>query len=65
MDGSANGFALNKYGVLLSDKMALKLFNTTQNIIGKTITWDKGEFTGSYIVSGVFQSPPPNGNGSI
>jgi putative ABC transport system permease protein len=61
VDGSANSFAMNKYGVLLSDKMALKLFNTTQNIIGKTIMWDKGAFTGSFIVSGVFQSPPLNG----
>jgi putative ABC transport system permease protein len=60
MDGSANGFALNKYGVLLSDKMALKLFNTTHSIIGKTITYDEGEFTGSYMVSGVFQSQPSN-----
>jgi putative ABC transport system permease protein len=60
MDGSANGFALNKYGVLLSDKMALKLFNTTHNIIGKTIAWDEGEFTGSYMVSGLFQSQPSN-----
>jgi putative ABC transport system permease protein len=60
MDGSANGFALNQYGVLLSDKMALKLFNTTHNIIGKTIAWDKGAFTGSYMVSGVFQSQPSN-----
>ena len=60
MDGSANGFALNKYGVLLSDRTALKLFNTTHNIIGKTIAWNEGEFTGSYIVSGVFQSQPSN-----
>ena len=60
IDGNANGFASNKYGVLLSDKMALKLFNTTQNIIGKTVAWNKGEFTGSYIISGVFKSPPAN-----
>ncbi len=60
LDGSASGFAANLYGVLLSDKMALKLFNTTHNLVGKTITWDKGEFTGSYVVSGVFQSPPSN-----
>ena len=44
----------------MSDKIALKLFNTTQNITGKTIEWNRGEFTGSYIVSGVFQSPPAN-----
>lgn len=60
IDGNINGFASNKYGVLLSDKMALRLFKTTQNITGKTIEWSRGEFTGSYIVSGVFQSPPEN-----
>lgn len=60
IDGNANDFALNKYGVLLSDKMALKLFNTTQNITGKTVEWSRGEFTGPYIVSGVFQSSPSN-----
>jgi len=60
IDGSANGFALNKYGVLLSDKMALKLFGTTQNLIGKNFEWNAGEFTGAYVVSGVFQSPPAN-----
>jgi len=60
IDGDANAFVSNKYGVLLSDKMALKLFNTTQNITGKTIEWNRGEFTGSYIVSGVFKSPPSN-----
>ncbi|HEX5153749.1 MAG TPA: ABC transporter permease [Parafilimonas sp.] len=60
IDGNANEFASNKYGVLLSDKMALKLFSTTQNLTGKTIGWNSGEFTGSYIVSGVFKSPPAN-----
>jgi ABC-type antimicrobial peptide transport system permease subunit len=60
IEGNANGFASDKYGVLLSDKMALKLFNTTQNLVGKTIEWNRGEFSGSYIVSGVFQSPPSN-----
>jgi hypothetical protein len=36
-DGNANGFASDKYGVLLSDKIALKLFGTAQNITGKTV----------------------------
>ena len=60
IDGNTNAFESNKYGVLLSDKMALKLFNTTQNITGKTIDWNRGEFSGSYTVSGVFQSLPSN-----
>lgn len=46
-------------GVLLSDKLALKLFNSTHNIIGKTILWDRGtKFGGLYKVSGVFESLP-------
>jgi len=60
IDGNVNAFESDKYGVLLSDKIALKLFNTTQNITGKTVEWNRGEFSGSYIVSGVFQSPPSN-----
>lgn len=60
IDGSPNGFVSNKYGVLLSNKMALKLFNTTQNLNGKTVEWNRGAFTGTYIVCGVYQSPPSN-----
>ena len=46
-----------KHNVLLSDKMALKLFNTTDNILGKTVSWSRGDqLDGTYIVSGVFQS---------
>jgi hypothetical protein len=60
IEGNTNAFASDKYGVLLSDKMALKLFNTTQNITGKTVEWNRGEFSGSYTVSGVFQSLPSN-----
>jgi putative ABC transport system permease protein len=60
IDGNANAFASQKYGVLLSDKTALKLFNTTKNLVGKTVAWNKGEFNGSYIIAGVFQSPPAN-----
>ena len=60
IDGNVTGFTSNKYGVLLSDRMALNLFNTTQNITGKTVEWSRGEFTGSYLVSGVFHSLPSN-----
>lgn len=56
----SNPFA-DKYGVLLSHKLALKLFNTTKNIIGKTIDWNGGDkFDGQYTVAGVFEAPPSN-----
>jgi putative ABC transport system permease protein len=47
-----------KYSVVLSDELAMKLFNSTENVIGKTITWDRGNLSGSYIVSGICKKPP-------
>ena len=61
IEGNKNNALANKYGVLISDKLALKLFNTTKDIIGKIITWDAGsEFNGSYKITGVFQAPASN-----
>ncbi len=52
----------NKNGVVISDKLALKLFNRTNNISGKTLQWDGEEkdLDGTYIVTGVFKAPPTN-----
>lgn len=61
LQGSKNKVFSEKYGILLSDKLALKLFNTTENIIGKTVAWDHGdELNGPYTVAGVFEAPPDN-----
>jgi putative ABC transport system permease protein len=49
--------------ILLSDKTALKLFNTT-DVIGKTIKWDlkddDADFKNVYKITGVFKAPPSN-----
>ncbi|MGV8093717.1 MAG: ABC transporter permease [Mangrovibacterium sp.] len=50
----------DKNAVLLSDKLALKLFHTTTNMIGKTIEWDQGRLSGIYTISGIFEAPPSN-----
>ncbi|MES1217171.1 MAG: ABC transporter permease, partial [Bacteroidota bacterium] len=60
IEGNRSTVMSDKYGVLLSDKLALKLFNTTKGIIGKTFYWNRGEFNGQYSISGVFASPPAN-----
>jgi len=44
--------------VLLSDELAMKLFRTTDNVIGRTIQWDEDSVP--YVVSGVFAKPPVN-----
>ena len=54
----------DKSAVLLSRQLALKLYHTTDNIIGRRVEWDRpGEFSGntsgSYWVSGIFEGPPP------
>jgi len=49
-----------KNEVLISDELALKLFHTKENIIGKSVEWDKEAFTGTYLVSGVFKKSPSN-----
>ncbi len=63
IEGSQSNVLSNKYSVLLSDDMALKLFHSTKNIIGKTVQWDRGapgpkSVTGTYIVTGIFEAPP-------
>jgi len=61
LQGDKSKILSEKYGVLLSDRLAFKFFNTTENIIGKTVTWDHGdELNGPYTVTGVFEAPPAN-----
>lgn len=54
--GDRNSVLQDLNGVVISDKLAIKLFNTTDNIIGKTFNWDNSNFT----ISGVFKNPPYN-----
>lgn len=57
IEGDKNTVLLNKSAVSISDRMALKLFKTTKNIIGKTISFENEYFDGQYIISGIFKSP--------
>lgn len=44
--------------VLVSDELAIKLFRTTDNIVGRTVQW--GDDSIPYVVSGIFAKPPAN-----
>lgn len=52
----------DKYGIIITDKLALKLFQTTENILGKTVVWhgENVELNGAYTIAGVIASPPEN-----
>ncbi|MEO8110887.1 MAG: FtsX-like permease family protein [Ginsengibacter sp.] len=49
-------------GIMLSDKTALKLFNTT-DAVGKTVEFNfenNVDFSGRYKVAGIYKAPPSN-----
>ncbi len=46
-------------GIVISEELAQKLFNTTGNVVGRLLDWKHASFEGSYRVSGVFK-PHPN-----
>ncbi len=50
----------DKSSIAISDKLATKLFNTTENIIGKVVEWKMGQSTGLFKIAGVFKRPPAN-----
>lgn len=64
LKGDINQGLLNKSSVLISDETAIKLFNTTENVVGKTIEWKRENynlcFSGLYTILGIFKKPPAN-----
>jgi ABC-type antimicrobial peptide transport system permease subunit len=50
----------DKFSVLISEDMSVKLFNTTEGVIGETVHFDDEGTSIDYIVSGVFENVPTN-----
>ena len=61
LEGDMNSVLTDRNTVILTDKMALKLFNTTKGLIGQTIEWEWWEvFNGTYTVGGIVEAPGSN-----
>ncbi len=58
IEGNKSNVFDDNYSVLLSDKMANKLFGTTKNIIGKTVQWENDPHL--FKVTGIFEEPSSN-----
>jgi ABC-type antimicrobial peptide transport system permease subunit len=59
IDGNKSALMSDPQSVVLSDELAMKLFNTTMGLAGKTINWSgEPEISGPYHVAGVFKAPP-------
>lgn len=62
LEGNKKNPFPSNHSVLLSSETAEKLFHTTQNLMGKMISWnrgtsDLGQLNGAYMVSGIFAVP--------
>ncbi|MEP7108292.1 MAG: ABC transporter permease [Ferruginibacter sp.] len=60
LEGDKSQVFSDKYNIAISKDLALKLFNTTHNIIGKRVEWNQEQLNGKYLISGVFEKFPAN-----
>jgi putative ABC transport system permease protein len=68
LQGDRGSALAGRRNILISDELANKLFPSarsttgglTGSVIGKTVEWNQKDFSGAYVVAGVFQKPPAN-----
>ncbi|HWY36106.1 MAG TPA: ABC transporter permease, partial [Nitrosopumilaceae archaeon] len=60
IEGRRNQLFAGKNNISISKDLALKLFGTSYNIIGKTIEWNQDGFNGNYVITSVFEKFPSN-----
>jgi ABC-type antimicrobial peptide transport system permease subunit len=59
-EGNENQVLTDKNSIVISERLARSLFNTTQNILGKTVEWRLLHLKRQVTVSGVFRGTPAN-----
>lgn len=57
LEGDPTTVLMDRSSIVISDQLAIKLFNTTENIVGKVIQCQQEI---PYQISGIFKSPPSN-----
>ena len=60
MHGNRDQVLTDKNAIVLSEKMALALFNTTENVIGRSLDWQVGGEKQTVLVTGIFSNVPHN-----
>jgi predicted permease len=60
--GNKDQVLADKSGIVISEELAKKLFNTSENAVGKTLEWSHPGFEGTYTVAGIFA---PHANSSM
>ena len=60
IQGDKERLSSDKNNIAISETLAVKLFNTTTNVIGKVVEWDQEILKGHYVIAGIFEEPPPS-----
>lgn len=58
--GDSRQLFQDKQGVAVSEPLARSLFGTTENVIGKIVKFDQYDFSGIFIIRGIFKPNPAN-----
>ena len=58
--GNKDQALADKNNIVISATLAKKLFNTTDNVVGKTLEWNYPFYKGAFRISGIFKDPPAN-----
>jgi len=60
LQGTAESALTNKESIVLSERLAIKIFKSPEQAIGQTVAWESRFFKKDFIVTGVFVDPPAN-----
>lgn len=61
LQGNVNQVLNDQRSVVISEPLAIKLFGTTDHVVGKIVEWNWwNKFSGPYTITGIFQSLPTN-----
>lgn len=60
LHGSKDQVLADKKGVVISESLAKKMYQNTDNAVGKVIEWEHRIFNGTFQVAGVFKDIPHN-----
>lgn len=57
VQGDVNSALASKYNIAISTDLAVRLFGSPNDCIGKAVHWDLQRFGGDFVVSAVFEKP--------
>ncbi len=60
LEGNKNTVLADKHSMVISKSLALRLFHSTENAVGKTLTWKLFDFTQPVTIAGIYNDMPAN-----